>query len=144
MEIDVCIESVSCSRDPVRAVASQTLQLLKLWDVQLSILLCDDQYIQPLNRDYRGKDYATDVLSFSQREGEFGLVDDTLLGDVIISVETARRQSQEKHHSFGREMEILLVHGILHLLGYDHIDDSDAIQMQAMEQQILDQIQVKW
>ena len=65
-------------------------------------------------------------------------------GDVIISVETALRQALEKDHSFGTEMEILLVHGILHLLGYDHVDDDDAIVMQSKEQEILDRINVKW
>jgi probable rRNA maturation factor len=144
MEIDVSCQDVSCSEPTVQEVARQTLIVMQLQDVMLSILLCNDQFIHPLNREYRGKDYPTDVLSFSQREGEFAFDEDAVLGDVIISVETALRQAEEKKHSFGTEMEILLVHGILHLLGYDHVDDDDASVMQAKEQEILDQIQVKW
>jgi probable rRNA maturation factor len=104
------------------------------------VVLCDDAYIYPLNRDYRGKDKATDVLSFAQREGEFALAND-ILGDVIISIETAQRQAQERGHTVEKEIRILLIHGILHLLGYDHIEDDEAEEMEAEERSILELLQ---
>jgi len=87
---------------------------------ELSILLTDDEEMRSLNRDYRGKDKPTDVLSFSQTEGEFGEVGGGVLGDIVISLDTARRQAEEKGHSFEKEIDVLLIHGALHLAGYDH------------------------
>ena len=121
------------SEDVARAV----LGYLNLKDAELSILLCDDETIHPLNRDYRGKDKPTDVLSFAQREGEFAFIDDNLLGDVIISMDTTIRQATERQHSVETELRVLLVHGILHLLGYDHIEDDEAEIMEAKEREIL-------
>lgn len=92
-----------------------------------------DLEIHALNLQYRKKDKPTDVLSFP-------LADDLqphLLGDVIISVETATRQAQRRSHSLREEIQILLVHGILHLLGYDHeISRSEAIRMDRKEREI--------
>ncbi len=144
MEIDISCHNVVFSEQLIQQVAEQILVLLELPEAILSILLCDDQYIHPINREYRDKDKPTDVLSFAQREGEFAFIDDSLLGDVIISVETAERQATEKQHSLERELTILLVHGILHLLGYDHIEDADAIIMETKEREILDQLSVEW
>lgn len=76
--------------------------------------------MRSLNRRYRGIDRATDVLSFSQREGQFASIRPDLLGDIVISVPAAVRQAKEQNHSLSREIERLLVHGLLHLLGYDH------------------------
>lgn len=118
-------------------VAEHVLTLLGLIDAELSIVLCDDATIHPLNRDYRGKDKPTDVLSFAQREGEFAFLEDNLLGDVIISMDTTIRQAQERGHSTEAELRVLLVHGILHLLGYDHIEDDEAEVMEAKEREIL-------
>ena len=118
-------------------VAHSVLTYLDLQDAELSILLCDDATIHPLNRDYRGKDKPTDVLSFAQREGEFAFLDDNLLGDVIISMDTTIRQAEERTHSVETELRVLLVHGILHLIGYDHIEDDEAEIMEAKEREIL-------
>ena len=91
--------------------------------------ICDEEIAQ-LNRDYRHKNKPTDVLSFSQWEGDapFFAVpagESLPLGDLVISVETAQRQATELGHSLPQEIEFLAVHGALHLLGYDHIRDSD-------------------
>lgn len=118
-------------------VAQAVLSYLDLQEAELSILLCDDETIHPLNRDYRGKDKPTDVLSFAQREGEFAFIDDDVLGDVIISMDTTIRQATERQHSVETELRVLLVHGILHLLGYDHIQDDEAEVMEAKEREIL-------
>ena len=136
--------SASFSESLVIEVARQTLEHMALDGVELSIVLCDDAFIAPLNRDYRGKNKATDVLSFSQREGEYADANDPILGDVIISVETAQRQAAERGHDLGRELEVLLIHGILHLLGYDHIQDVDADIMEGIEASLLPKVQVEW
>ena len=90
-----------------------------------------------LNRTYRGVDKTTDVLSFSQREGQNGDSWDNLLGDVIISVEQARRQAIEYGHSLAREVGFLTVHGVLHLLGWDHENPEDEGRMMAKTEEIL-------
>ena len=131
--IDAPVEWESFAIEVSRAV----LSYLDLSEAELSILLCDDATIHPLNRDYRGKDKPTDVLSFAQREGEFAFVDDNVLGDVIISMDTTIRQAKERSHSTEVELRVLLVHGILHLLGYDHIEDDEAEIMEAKEREIL-------
>lgn len=101
-------------------------------DAELSVLLVDDAGIQPLNRDYLGKDRPTNVLSFSMREGEMAGVPDDLLGDVVISTETAARDAAEAGVPFESELYFLLLHGILHLLGYDHERGTEE-EAQAME-----------
>jgi probable rRNA maturation factor len=89
-------------------------------NVELSILLCDDGFIQELNRTYREMDKPTDVLSFSMKEGEQLGSNPELLGDVIISVETAVNQAKTARITPLAEVTSLLIHGVLHLLGYDH------------------------
>lgn len=87
---------------------------------ELSVLLTDDEQIHELNRDYRGKDKPTDVLSFSQLEADEEDQVATVLGDIVISVDTAKRQAKERELRTGEEILRLLVHGLLHLLGYEH------------------------
>jgi probable rRNA maturation factor len=113
-------------------------------DVEVGVLWADDAYIRTLNREYRGKDCATDVLSFAmQDEGEDEpvLEDDPLaeilLGDIVISLETAQRQAEEYGHDMDREISFLLVHGMLHLLGYDHGEESERQVMRQEEEKIL-------
>ena len=140
MQIDISTQAIfDCEHieEFSQETASTVLQYLDLLDAELSIVLCNDATIHPLNRDYRGKDKPTDVLSFAQREGEFAFFEDNLLGDVIISMETTRRQADERGHSVETELRVLLVHGILHLLGYDHIEDDEAEIMEAKEREIL-------
>lgn len=103
----------------------------------MSLLLTDDDTVHALNRTYRGVDKPTDVLSFSQREGENPDEWDNLLGDIIISVEKARRQAEEYGHSMAREVAFLTVHGVLHLLGWDHQEADDEQRMMAKTEEIL-------
>lgn len=110
---------------------------------EISIVLADDAQIRILNRMYRGKDRPTDVLSFSQLEGEeliSGCEDMTTLGDVVISVETAERQAAERAHSLEDELDVLVVHGVLHLLGYDDETEPEGVEMRRHEGNILDQL----
>lgn len=108
---------------------------------EVSVVLADDPYIRELNRDYRGKDRATDVLSFALNEGdEPDIIDgpeELLLGDIIISLETAERQAGEFGHSLERELAYLTVHGMLHLLGFDHEDELERQTMRLEEEKVL-------
>jgi probable rRNA maturation factor len=91
-----------------------------------------DPEIHSLNRQYRGKDKPTDVLSFPLADA----LQSFLLGDVVISIETAARQAQQRGHSLREELQILLIHGILHLLGYDHeVSRREAIRMHRKERE---------
>ena len=136
VDIDVRIDSIDATH--VRADADWLLRRLDLEQGELSIVLCDDAFMRPLNRDYRGKDAATDVLSFAMQEGDGLLEDDPVLGDLVISVETAARQAEEQGHDLDAELRVLLVHGLLHLLGYDHeVDEAEAAEMRAAEAKLL-------
>lgn len=97
------------------------LDFLGLGEVELSLALVDDGTIRRLNKAYRGYDKPTDVLAFSLREGEpFAPVDDEPLGDVVLAVPTAERQARQARRPLLDEATMLLAHGLLHLLGYDH------------------------
>jgi probable rRNA maturation factor len=115
-------------------------------DVEVSVLFCDDPVIHTLNREYRGIDRPTDVLSFSLQGSDAGtppLVaeqEPVALGDVVISLETAARQAEAQGHSLAREVEWLLLHGLLHLLGYDDATDDGLQSMIARQRAILDEL----
>lgn len=117
----------------MRRRAAKMLDHLGLSDVELSVALVDDATIHDLNRHYRRRNRPTDVLSFSMTEGEpppvvAGVPE--LLGDVVISVPTARRQARKRRRPLLEELTTLLAHGLLHLLGHDH---RTAAQHRAME-----------
>jgi probable rRNA maturation factor len=95
---------------------------------EIALVFAGDAFLRKLNRDYRFKDKPTDVLSFPGPDKDMGL------GDVIISVETARDNAARQNRSLDRELEILALHGFLHVLGYDH--ETDQGQMDALEKQL--------
>jgi probable rRNA maturation factor len=103
---------------------------------ELSISLVDDPSIRELNGLYRGKARPTDVLSFSLVEGEFADRRGKLLGDVVISVDTAARQARERRRGLDETVAKLLLHGVLHLLGHDHEEDDEAHRMLAEERRV--------
>jgi len=111
---------------------------------EISFLFTDDAGIKELNSKYRGINKATDVLSFAFEEDDcdmFPVLGDVkILGDIIISTETARRQAKEANHDIEREIAILMVHGILHLLGYDHIKDEEYGLMHEKELEIIEKL----
>jgi probable rRNA maturation factor len=120
--------------------AKIVLAAIELADFELSIALVGDEEMRRLNRDWRGKDRPTDVLSFSLREGEHGGVAASL-GDVVISLETAARQARERRATIAREVDRLLVHGILHLAGYDHeLSAREERRMKRKEREMLARI----
>lgn len=114
----------------VRAWATRFLEVLQL-DAELSVLLTDDATIHALNRDHRGKDKPTDVLAFALGEGEAPPQIDgpTPLGDVVLSLDTASRQAREHRRTLEDECAMLLAHGLLHLVGYDHETDAEEREM---------------
>jgi probable rRNA maturation factor len=105
----------------IKQLAKAVCVGLNLPNAELSIVLTDDATIREINREWRGKDKATDVLSFSQVEAKLPQMNRVMLGDVIISMDTALRQAESIGHSLDEEFKRLLVHGVLHLLGHDHV-----------------------
>jgi len=103
---------------------------------ELSIALVDDPEIKDLNTRWRNRPKATDVLSFSQIEGEESGGASRLLGDVVISVETAALQSADRHRGLNETVTRLLIHGLLHLIGHDHEEDEEASRMIAEERRL--------
>ena len=112
---------------------------------ELSVTFVDNARIQEINKEYRNKDAATDVISFAMEEmGEneveiIGADIPRMLGDIIISVERTKEQAIEYGHSFDRELGFLALHGFLHLLGYDHMTESDEKVMFTKQKEILDE-----
>jgi len=96
------------------------IRLLQLEKAEVSFVLTDEKRLHELNKIYRGKDRPTDVLAFAMQEGEFGELAGHLLGDVIVSVPTARKQAAERRIPVVDEVTMLVAHGLLHLLGWDH------------------------
>jgi probable rRNA maturation factor len=111
---------------------------------ELSVSFVSNARIQDINRDYRDKDQPTDVISFALEEmGEdeieiVGVNMPRVLGDIVISVEKTKEQAEEYGHSFSRELGFLALHGFLHLLGYDHIEEKDEKQMFQRQKDILE------
>jgi probable rRNA maturation factor len=123
--------------DSAETIATAILDCLGRADAELSIAFVDDERMRELNRDWRGKDSTTDVLSFSQIEGEpFSSVSE-MLGDVVISVPVLERQAADGGWTVDEELARLLLHGVLHLLGFDHENDEDARVMRFEEARVV-------
>lgn len=124
----------------VEEVVRAALQYEGVPAAEVDVLITDDETVRELNRRYAGEDEATDVLSFSLREGEeFPPPPDALprLGEVILSLPTARRQAAEHGRTLRREVAHLLIHGTLHLLGYDHAEPEEEREMRSREETLL-------
>lgn len=112
-------------------------------DVEVSVSFVGDDEIRDLNRDYRGVDKSTDVLSFPM-DDEF-IIDNRILGDVIINTRRVMEQAEELGHSHERELSYLTVHSVLHLLGYDHIEDEDKKEMREREKLAMKELEIyRW
>lgn len=166
-EVELLCERAA--RSALAAAHAQDPDWLPTGPVEMSLVLADDGTVQELNRNYRGKDKPTNVLSFAlyadeggeAEEGEWGGDEDevegaidgaeagdveflspddpvpVILGDVILAFETVEREAREQRKPFADHLTHLVTHGVLHLLGYDHIEDSEAEQMERLETQIL-------
>lgn len=128
IDLDECV---------VQRAASATLRMHDSEACEVSILVTNDSAIQSLNRQYRDIDAPTDVLAFAMREDDGESMNAQLLGDVVISVPTAQRQAEAHNHSLDVELATLTVHGVLHLLGYDHQISANAAIMFEKQEAIL-------
>ncbi|MDF2839243.1 MAG: hypothetical protein K0Q99_14 [Clostridia bacterium] len=141
IEVDSNMEAL------VEKVVQKALEIEVEDDYEVSISFVDNQEIKELNKQYRGKDIPTDVLSFPLMEFEETEVnynnadefvqEDRLLGDIVISLEKTQEQASDYGHSFERELSFLVVHGILHLLGMDHEDEQQEKEMLQKQDNIL-------
>ncbi len=125
----------------LRGVVKRILKALEYARYEISILLVDDERIKRINQQYLNRSGTTNVISFPFLEGEFWEINPYLLGDVVISVETALRQAKERGRASEEEINFLLIHGILHLLGYSHEKSKkEALAMEAKEKELWDSI----
>ena len=123
------IETVKARRS-----LSKILTFLGQQDKEVSVLFADDEIIREINKKYLDRDKPTNVISFSMNEGEYGSVNTTILGDIVISADTALRESKMVGLTLEEEIDYLMIHGVLHLLGYEHeYDENNALKMKKIE-----------
>ncbi len=127
----------------IRKVAQKILAKLGLPEGELSLLFVNDTQIQELNRRYLHRDKPTNVLAFPMRKGEFPVLHPDLLGDIVISVETARRESKRFGLTQTEMIILLMIHGILHLIGYEHEGKKKEAREMAIKQKELFQLATK-
>ena len=150
MEIDLAImneydDFKDDYEDIYRKIIETACHLLKIdYDLELSVIFVDDKKIHEINKDYRNIDRSTDVISFALEDNEQYYLEGMPreLGDIFISIDHARLQAQEYGHSFYREMCFLFTHGLLHLLGFDHMKEEDEQEMFAMQDCILQELNI--
>lgn len=137
-------QKVKVNQSVITGIRTAVTETLRFEQVRaksaVTVLLTDDVQLQELNNAYRGIDKPTDVLSFPAGEAMPGMEDDLQLGDIAISVPYAERQAYEGQHSLKSELQLLAVHGTLHLLGYDHMEPEDKQDMWSVQASILAQI----
>lgn len=134
---DNLLDSSSSIEPVIQRAARASLSFLSLdKQIELTILVCDDDYMQELNLTYRGLDKTTDVLSFENRFEVPG-TEMTYIGDIAISHPTAQRQASRLGHELEAELSLLTVHGILHLFGYDHLDEVEKVEMWSIQSKIM-------
>jgi probable rRNA maturation factor len=132
------------SRQAITRTARVVLVALRHPDAELSILLVDDPQIAAMNRTFLQREGPTNVIAFPMREGAFGELNSRLLGDVVISVDTAWRESLAARLGFEYRLQALLVHGILHLCGFNHEQDPrEARRMAAMSRRLMKKLEAE-
>ena len=147
MELDFTskFEDFDIYEEKYLALMTLTLETLKLdFEPIVSVSIVDNKYIHKINKKYRGIDRPTDVISFAFLDGEvnkealFHNKSTVCLGDIYISLDKAKEQAEEYQHSLERELSFLFIHGLLHLLGYDHMKEEDEKVMFSLQEEILD------
>ena len=130
--------------DTVLKVLESAVVKEKLEDVTFNLIIVDNEYIHELNKNYRGIDRETDVITFAlEDEDSVVLPDDIrILGDIYISIDKARAQAIEYGHSFEREICFLAVHGFYHLLGYDHMSEEEEKVMFGKQEEVLSEYEI--
>ena len=124
------------------AYTKYLLDYMKI-DASFSVIIVDNEKIHEINKQYRGIDRPTDVISFALEEDENYEVKERLLGDIYISIDKVYEQAKEYNHSVKRELFFLVTHGFLHLLGYDHMEKDEEEKMFSLQEKILDSYGVK-
>lgn len=120
------------------------LKYLKLNNIVFNIIIVDNETIHSINKEYRGVDRPTDVISFALEDDKsFVQTELRILGDIYISIDKAREQAENYGHSLKRELSFLTIHGLLHLLGYDHMEEKDEKEMFELQELILDGYGIK-
>lgn len=157
MDIDITIKDErwqSCGFDVNTALTVVAGHIYNIIDIpeyatELSVVLCDDKFIQQLNKEYRGKDKATNVLSFPQLGDDImdpsspEMAMESSLGDIIVSYDTIALEAEDQEKTLEDHFKHMCVHGMLHLLGYDHIDNEEAEEMESLEVEILSLMGIK-
>ncbi|MBW1867297.1 MAG: rRNA maturation RNase YbeY [Deltaproteobacteria bacterium] len=122
----------------IKPMIQAILDALDFPDGELSILIVDDLEIEKLNRRYLNREGPTNVIAFPMQEGDFSHISPQLLGDVVVSMDTARKEAETGGIHVGERLLELLVHGILHLVGYDHeLSEAEALRMEAKSHELL-------
>jgi len=140
--IDISVESEGWNKVPNLEACVQRAAEAALLDneappSEISVVLSDDEHLRELNKHHRGIDKPTNVLSFPSARSKAPAGTPRLLGDIVIAFETVEREAAEESKPIENHLSHLVVHGVLHLLGYDHEDDEEAEMMEARERQIL-------
>ena len=132
--------------DAVRRAVETVGRLYGAEEAEVSVTLTDDANIHVLNREYRGVDRPTDVLSFALMESEEPEIiggASEVLGDLVISLERVQAQAEEYGHSALRELSFLTVHGMLHLLGYDHMEEDERLEMETEQRHVMEELGIE-
>ena len=130
--------------ETINELMQYTLKYEKVENAEFNIIIIDNQRIKEINKEYRGIDKETDVISFALEDSKDFIYEDfRLLGDIYISLDKVKEQSKLYNHSFLRELAFLSVHGLLHLLGYDHMEKEDEEVMFKKQDEILDSFGIK-
>ena len=146
MEIDIFNETkedLDNELEIVHKVLIHGLEKLKIEEAIFNVIIVDNSYIHKLNKEYRNIDRETDVITFALEDDKTFNPVIRVLGDVYISIDKAKSQSEEYGHSLKRELCFLSVHGMLHLLGYDHMEKEDEEVMFKLQEEILDEMDIK-
>jgi len=120
-------------------LSKKIYKILKEKDGKISLIIVDDKKIHKINKEYRGVDRPTDVISFEYMEDKSAIYggDSIVVGDIFISLNTAKKQAKEHEHSLEKELGILFVHGLLHVIGFDHNNDEEEAEMEKWAKKIL-------
>ena len=129
--------------DTIKKVLVHGLDKLKVGHVTFNSIFINNDYIHKLNKDYRNIDRETDVITFALEDDKTFNPEERILGDIYISIDKAKSQSIEYGHSLERELCFLSVHGMLHLLGYDHMEKEEERVMFNLQEEILDEMGIK-
>ncbi len=137
-EIDNLTNEEIKELETVESLLNFVIERESLQNCMFNVIIVDNEYIHKLNREYRGIDRPTDVISFALEDNkDFVELDFRVLGDIYISIDKAREQAILYGHSFLREISFLTIHGLLHLLGYDHMKKEDEIVMFGKQDELL-------